>query len=104
MPQGFETAIAHAAIYKHGAIALPLALLFGVEALEYRLRDAGVSAVVTNAFGFERIAAIRDRLPDLRLVVLAEDEPQPDTIAFSALASGDTSGFFRRIPDPTIRP
>ncbi|WP_291154056.1 AMP-binding protein, partial [Ensifer sp. SSB1] len=37
LPQGFEAAIAHAGIYKLGAIALPLALLFGVEALEYRL-------------------------------------------------------------------
>ncbi|OKP79621.1 AMP-dependent synthetase [Ensifer adhaerens] len=93
LPQGFETAIAHAAIYKHGAIALPLALLFGVEALEYRLRDAGVAAVITNGFGYERIAAIRERLPDLRLVVLADDQPRPGTIVFSDLASGDPSGF-----------
>ncbi len=60
LPQGFEAAIAHAAIYKLGAIALPLALLFGVEALEYRLLDAGAAAIVTNAFGHERVAAIRD--------------------------------------------
>lgn len=32
LPQSFETVIAHMAIYKMGAIA-PLALLFGVEAL-----------------------------------------------------------------------
>ncbi|MGZ2485515.1 non-ribosomal peptide synthetase component F [Rhizobium pisi] len=31
LPQSFETVIAHVAIYKMGAIALPLALLFGVE-------------------------------------------------------------------------
>lgn len=55
LPQGFEAAIAHAAIYKLGAIALPLALLFGVEALAYRLKDAGAAAVVTNRFGYERL-------------------------------------------------
>ncbi len=38
LPQSFETVVAHVAIYKLGAIAVPLALLFGVEALEYRLR------------------------------------------------------------------
>jgi acetyl-CoA synthetase len=38
LPQSFETVIAHVAIYKMGAIAVPLALLFGVEALEYRLK------------------------------------------------------------------
>ena len=36
-----ETAVAHLAAYKLGAIALPLSTLFGPEALDYRLRDAG---------------------------------------------------------------
>ncbi|OCP20641.1 MULTISPECIES: AMP-binding protein [unclassified Ensifer] len=93
LPQGFEAAIAHAAIYKLGAIALPLALLFGVEALEYRLADAGAAAIVTNAFGHERVAAIRERLPDLRLVVLAGAEGVPGTLGFTDLASGDADGF-----------
>src|SRR5690606_30059548 len=51
LPQCFETVIAHVAIYKLGAIAVPLALLFGVEALEYRLETAGVKALVTNEAG-----------------------------------------------------
>ncbi len=93
LPQGFEAAIAHAAIYKLGAIALPLALLFGVEALEYRLHDAGAAAIVTNAFGHERVAAIRGRLPGLRLVVLSGAEPRPGTLDFTELASGDADGF-----------
>ncbi|NRP22661.1 Acetyl-coenzyme A synthetase [Ensifer adhaerens] len=93
LPQGFEAAIAHAAIYKLGAIALPLALLFGVEALEYRLHDAGAAAIVTNAFGHERVAAIRGRLPGLRLVVLSGAEPRPGTLDFTELASGGADGF-----------
>ena len=32
-----ETAVAHLAAYKLGAIALPLSTLFGPEALDYRL-------------------------------------------------------------------
>jgi acetyl-CoA synthetase len=36
-----ETAVAHLAAYKLGAIALLLSTLFGPEALDYRLRDAG---------------------------------------------------------------
>ena len=89
LPQGFEAAIAHAAIYKLGAIALPLALLFGVEALAYRLRDAGATAIVTNRFGNERLAAIRGDLPDLRLVVLAEEGEAPGTVPFRALEAGE---------------
>ncbi|ASY64082.1 Acetyl-coenzyme A synthetase [Sinorhizobium sojae CCBAU 05684] len=89
LPQGFEAAIAHTAIYKLGAIALPLALLFGVEALAYRLRDAEAAAIVTNRFGYERVAAIRDDLSDLRLVVLAEAEELPGTVRFDRLISGE---------------
>ncbi|KQY34191.1 AMP-binding protein [Rhizobium sp. Root483D2] len=92
LPQSFETAIAHAGIYKLGAIALPLALLFGVEALEYRLRDAGAVAVVTNRFGYEKIAAIRRELPDLKTVVLVDGEGQ-DTIGFSGLAQTPAADF-----------
>ncbi len=69
LPQSFETVVAHVAIYKMGAIALPLALLFGAEALEYRLRAAGASAIVTNRFGLERLRPIRDRLPELARVI-----------------------------------
>ncbi|ASW07812.1 AMP-binding protein [Rhizobium sp. 11515TR] len=69
LPQGFETVVAHVAIYKMGAIALPLALLFGAEALEYRLQAAGASAIVTNRFGLERLRPIRDRLSELTQVI-----------------------------------
>ncbi|SCB46541.1 AMP-binding protein [Rhizobium multihospitium] len=69
LPQSFETVVAHVAIYKMGAIALPLALLFGAEALEYRLKAAGASAIVTNRFGLERLRPIRHRLPELAQVI-----------------------------------
>ena len=76
LPQSFETVIAHAAIYKLGAIAVPMAMLFGVEALEYRLQTAGVRAVVTNAAGNAKIGRIAGRLPSLNVTILTEgDEP-----------------------------
>ncbi len=69
LPQSPETLIAHLAIYKIGAVALPLASLFGVDALEYRLTDSQAAAVVTDAQG---VAKLRDigagSLPDLRLI------------------------------------
>ncbi|MEP9373042.1 AMP-binding protein [Mesorhizobium sp. KR1-2] len=69
LPQCFETIIAHVAIYKLGAIAVPLALLFGVEALEYRLQTAGVKLVVTNSAGCAKLAAIAGRLGGLEDIV-----------------------------------
>ena len=44
LPQTPEAAAGHIAIYKLGAIAVPLAILFGVDALSYRLQNAGVKA------------------------------------------------------------
>lgn len=93
LPQGFETVIAHVAIYKLGAIALPLALLFGTEALDFRLRDAGARAVVTNAFGFERLADIKHRLDDLSLIVFVGGEGPAGTMSLEALEAAGVAPF-----------
>ncbi|RFB78224.1 acyl-CoA synthetase [Methylovirgula sp. 4M-Z18] len=69
LPQMAEVAIGHVATYKLGAIALPLAVVFGPDALLYRLQDAGVSALITNAASLAKIAQIRAQLPELKLVV-----------------------------------
>ncbi len=76
LPQSFETVVAHVAIYKMGAIALPLALLFGAEALEYRLKASGASVLVTNRFGLQRLRPIRDRLPELAQVISIDGAEQ----------------------------
>jgi acetyl-CoA synthetase len=56
LPQGPTVAISHIAIYKLGAVALPLAMLFGVEAIAYRLKDSGARALITNAQGLAKLA------------------------------------------------
>ena len=55
LPQTPEAAAGHIAIYKLGAVAVPLAILFGVDALSYRLQNAGVKAVITNAQGLAKL-------------------------------------------------
>ena len=69
LPQGPTTLVAHFALYKLAAVALPLALVFGPEALAFRLTDAGARAVITTAAGAERIAALSVRPPALDLVI-----------------------------------
>lgn len=92
LPQCFETVIAHVAIYKMGAIALPLALLFGEEALEYRLRDAGARVVITNGFGLQRLKTIKARLPELQTVI-SIDGAGPDIVGFHAVIDSKPSVF-----------
>ncbi len=69
LPQGPEVAAIHIAIYKAGAVALPLAALFGIDAISYRLRNSGTKALFTDAQGLAKLAEIRAALPDLATVV-----------------------------------
>ena len=68
LPQMPETAIAHVAIYKIGAIAVPLFSLFGIDALEYRLADSGARAVITDLAGAAKLKSIQHRLPELAVI------------------------------------
>ncbi len=69
LPQGFPTAIAHIAIYKLGAIALPLAMVFGSEALEYRLKTAHAKVLIATSDGLEKLSRIDGNLPGLEIIV-----------------------------------
>ncbi|MCK6406950.1 MAG: AMP-binding protein [Rhodocyclaceae bacterium] len=75
MPQRPQTGIAHVAIYQMGAIALPLSHLFGPDALEYRLGDAGAHVAIVDETTLPRLLEIRDRLPELRHVIAVDVDP-----------------------------
>ena len=66
LPQTPETAFSHIAIYKMGAIAVPLFTLFGEEALEYRLNNCAAKAVITNRECARKLLPIRSRLTHLQ--------------------------------------
>lgn len=84
LPQGPAVPVAHMAIYKIGAIALPLAALFGPDALSYRLQDAGARALITNAAGLAKLAEIRGDVPGLSLVI-STDGPDGDVLGLDAV-------------------
>src|SRR5207302_3014810 len=71
LPQRPETAIAHLAIYKLGAIAVPLFVQFGPDALEHRLADSGARALITDG---ENLAKIPPTLPDLATILTVEGD------------------------------
>jgi acetyl-CoA synthetase len=73
LPQRFETGLAHLAVWKLGAISVPLSGLFGPEALRYRLGDSGARAVVTDQQALERVTEVAGALDDLAVVVV--DDP-----------------------------
>jgi acetyl-CoA synthetase len=61
-------------ILKMGGIAQPLFSAFGEEALFTRLQDAATAAVVTQKKHVGKLRRVRDRLPELRRVVVVDAE------------------------------
>ena len=93
MSQRPETGTAHLGIYKLGAIALPLATLFGPEALEYRLRSAGVRVVITDAMSVDRLIEVRSRLPELAHIISADPLGRDDVLDYGPLIAADAEQF-----------
>lgn len=72
LPQGIHAALAHLAAYKTGCVAVPLSVLFGLDALTYRLGDSGATIVCTNPQGLDKVLSVAGDLPDLKAVVVTE--------------------------------
>ena len=92
LPQGAAVPIAHIAVYKLGAVALPLAALFGIDALSYRLADAGAKAIVTNAAGLGKLQEIHPDLPGLECVI-STDGPDGAAEGFSRVLEAVSPDF-----------
>jgi len=73
LPQTPEVAAAHIAIYKLGAVALPIAALFGPDALSYRLQNSCAKALITNAQGLAKLDGVRGEVTELACAVSVDD-------------------------------
>lgn len=82
LSQSLELPIAHLAAFRSGMVSIPLFALFGEDALEFRLSNSGAKAIVTDAAGYEKLAKIRDRLPDLKSVYVIGDAAPAATKPF----------------------
>ena len=69
MPQRFETAVAHMAVSALGAVAMPLSMLFGPDALAYRLNDSQAVLAIVDESAIEPLLAVRAECAALRTVV-----------------------------------
>ncbi len=79
-PQSLETGLSHLALWKLGAISLPLASLFGPDALSYRLEDSGARVAIVSPPNYEKV---KEAAPDLPLVVIGDQ--------FEEMTSGSSS-------------
>ena len=99
LPQSAAVAVTHLAAYRLGAIALPLAGLFGEAALQHRLADSGTRAVVTDAAGLAKLERLRPDLPDLATILSVDGASGAAEDFLSVLASA-AEGFETRATGP----
>ena len=74
LPQRAEVVASHMACYQLGAIAMPMSVLFGPEALEYRLQDSGAAVVILDATALASIDAVRASCPALKHIIAMDCE------------------------------
>jgi acetyl-CoA synthetase len=83
---------------------VPLFVLFGIDALRYRLADSGAKLVIADAMGAAKIAQIRAELPALETVLCVDGAPPQTEYLHDAL--GRCSENFQpartRADDPAL--
>ena len=93
MPQRFETAIAYMAVFQLGAVAMPLSMLFGPEALEYRLQDSEAVVAVCDESSIANLLAVRGQCPALRTVIGVGEAAAQADLGYEAELSKQGTGF-----------
>jgi acetyl-CoA synthetase len=99
LPQAPEVAAAHIAVYKLGAVALPIAILFGPDALSYRLQNSGAKALLTNAQGLAKLAEVRGDVTELACILSIDGEAD-GAGSFPALLGKASADFTPEITSP----
>ncbi|MCP4493727.1 MAG: AMP-binding protein [Gammaproteobacteria bacterium] len=86
LPNTPETLVSHIAIYKTGAILVPLLTLFGPMAIEYRLQSSAAKVLITDRENLPGVLEVRQSLPDLETLIVVDghqlEDPQTDIIDF----------------------
>lgn len=88
----FETGVAYMALFRMGAIALPLSSLFGPDALAFRLSHGEAKAVITSAANCPKVLEALG--PDaVAPVIVVGGDPPPGTHMWSELTGGASASF-----------
>lgn len=66
-PQSLETGIAHLGIWKLGAVSIPLASLFGPDALRFRLTDSGARTAIVSPGNVDKVREAVETLPIIEI-------------------------------------
>jgi acetyl-CoA synthetase len=87
-----ETALAHLACYKLGAVVVTLSQLYGPRMMDHALADSGACALITEADVWYSLKPDLMLPPSLETVVVT-GQPDYDEVAFAALAETQAPDF-----------
>ena len=93
MPQRFETAVANMAIFQLGAVAMPLSMLFGPDALEYRLQHSEAVLAIVDESAVANLRSARPQCPTVRHVVAVGDAAGQGDIDWDAALAAERAEF-----------
>lgn len=85
LPQSWELAAVHSAIYYAGMVAVPLTTKFGEDAVRFRLLDAGVKAIVGRAVDLDRVRAGLQGVESLAHVIAVDEPCRDSTVALDSV-------------------
>ena len=69
LPQRSETAVAYMAVLQMGAVAMPLSMLFGPEALSFRIQDSQARVAIADESAWGALKEARKDCPGLNTVI-----------------------------------
>ncbi len=83
MPQRFETAVAYMAVLQMGAVAVPLSMLFGPDALQFRLQDSQAVVAICDESSIENMVQVRKKCSALRTLLGVGDAASETELDYS---------------------
>jgi acetyl-CoA synthetase len=103
MPQRFETAVAYMAVFQMGAVAMPLSMLFGPDALQYRLYDSEAVVAICDDSSIASVQSVRGECPALQTIIGVDGaQGDLDWDSAAAMHSGAFTAMTTRADDAAI--
>jgi acetyl-CoA synthetase len=93
MPQRFETAVAYMAVFQMGAVAMPLSMLFGPDALAFRLQDSEAVIAICDESAIASVKAVRAQCLALRTVVAAGSAAGQGDVDYASAVAAQQRAF-----------
>jgi len=102
LPQRVEAGVAHIAVAIAGAVSLPLSVMFGEDALQYRLQDSGAKVILTDGEHRDLLESLKDSCPELQTIIDCDSSSADGYAAMLALAKDEFEPLKTRSDDPAF--